>query len=397
MLKAARVSLSSLLVGCSLFAFSAALPLAAATLTIEDTEDAPSLESFEGDGAGSPSGVLDLPESWMDEVDGGGVALGQSKAALRAAIGALSSQGGEENLARLQHLMKAHPDDVNARLFLVVWASDNGKLDLAEQTMLEAKDLAGDYPLMKLAEAALLIAKGRTDDALPKLEAAMREAPGSVGVASRLSDIYLQRGRVLDAVSTLEALVEARGFSRATASSVSKLAQLLLDTGVYDRAYTHASALLRMKGTTPEQTAPYAVLAAQAAFANGDLTSAQEVLRLQQSEWFGWVNSAVVVQAALEWLKGQTEQAEKQLDILRPDAQAGPLATRYLAQIAFSKGQAVQGSRLYEEAVDRAAPLERMTVLREYVVALDTEGLNATRMRPSEPDCRNLAFSGLSC
>ena len=294
---------------------------------------------------------------------------------VQQAIRLLARTGEQADVDRLRAALDDTRQSAGGWAYLAIWAADRGRMDLAREAGDRALALDPANTLVRLATAVLQTAAGDRAAALVTLTDLSRSAPRNLGVAVRLAELQSRGGDVRGAIGTLENLVTLLGPGPATAGPMLDLGRMYSEVQAHENALRHLSNYLMLPGQPAGPRELAAFLAAQAAFETGRTDTAQEYLSLQQ-DWPSLINRVVVLKAALEWEKAPSEQAERQLDALIDDPDAGPAARTYLARILFRKDQPVQGARLLEEAIARSDGLRRVQLVETLVSSLSAAGLD---------------------
>lgn len=302
-----------------------------------------------------------------------------------SAIQRLAKDGGVENAEKLRNLLDDSPKNVRGWAFLAIWAADSGIEKLSKDANQKAQSIDPKNPMVRLSQGVIEGASGDIKQAINTLSALVKDIPRNKNAASRLSNLHLSSGNLHQAVATLEQLISVTGTTFETADLSLNLAGMYLDISAQDKATKILQRYLSIANQPAEKVEFATILAARAAFEAGNLEQVDEYLGLQ-SDWPTQVNMAALITAAAEWEKSADEQAERQITEMAADPKIGILAQKYLAQIAFKKGEPIEGSRLYDAIIDKTDGIVRLQLLEALVTALNDAGLtndadNALRSR----------------
>lgn len=173
--------------------------------------------------------------------------------------------------ASLRAVVGAHPTHVGARIALANRLIERGETADAETHLRAAQELSPERELINRALAALHLADGRVQEAEERLRAAAAASPQRHRSQLALSDFLLEQRRWADARVALDAAEREAALGDAVALRRAILADR---TGAPSEARRDVADILE---TRPSADAW--ALAAQFAYADGDLPRAEEAAR----------------------------------------------------------------------------------------------------------------------
>lgn len=200
------------------------------------------------------AGVAVDPADWRARFNLA-VALEARADAVQDADPAAAERLRQRATAAYQAVLAERPDDLRATVNLVAMQARDGEPAAAAAQLVALADAHPAAALPRAALAAHLLRAGRAAEALPWLEAAAAQAPGSAQVHLLLGDARAQLG---DAVGARNAYTAALRRGEGRHAALLALAHLDMDAGELDEARAHAEQLLLVD---PDHAAAHAVLA----------------------------------------------------------------------------------------------------------------------------------------
>lgn len=287
---------------------------------------------------------------------------------------AYAAAPSKETLGALKNYLDANPDSYPGWLAYGLWAAEQQMLFEAQIAAREARRLGPADARTYTLDGVVLLVAGARSEAVAAFQKSLDRDPGNLLAQVQLARIFLESSLTSRAIVMFESILQTHGAKKETLPSMLDWAELLVAIRQFDQADTLLSSLEKQVSEMPALRERWTYLSALAAFENGDIARAGEMLS-RQPDWPQLIDHAALLLARVNWTLRRETASMRQIEVYFDHPVLAAAARDSAAKFAYQDGRVLLAIEHLKQAATRSSGRLQLDFLSRTAALYDEIGL----------------------